>query len=181
MQSRSGFTGNGTETGTSGGSQTGVSASQGVERTEPKPVRAMDAGEFADRVMKFVHASVDREQSSLQMRLHPPELGSVRLTLSVKEGEVRLAMETSTEAARQVITQNLDTLRNTLVQQGYEVGRMDVSLAGSFSQPQNADRELNPGRPTGNAAAGPAEAESVAEDTPVARGSSARWHIDLVA
>ena len=125
-------------------------AAESVERGETsKPDAAaetpkLDMSRFVDRVVRFTRTMVGRDTSSLEMRLNPPELGSVRLAMTMKEGELRMTMQTTTEAARAVIAQHLDGLRTTLVQQGYDVARLEVSVGDSFIEQQAAQSDAQP-------------------------------------
>ena len=132
------------------GVMTAGPASETVERpagpeveTRPSGVRVDMAG-FVDRVVRFVRTMTSREESSVEMRLHPPELGNVRLSMSMNHGELRMTLETSTEAARQIIAGNVGQLRTTLAQQGYDVTRVDVSVGQGFAETQTSHSDPEP-------------------------------------
>ncbi|MGA2032789.1 MAG: flagellar hook-length control protein FliK [Thermoguttaceae bacterium] len=88
----------------------------------------------ADRV-RFVQRVEQAFQSisgggSLRLRLSPPELGSLRLEINVRNGELTAKVETDNSAARSLLLDNLPALRDRLAQQDIKIQQFDVSLAG---------------------------------------------------
>ena len=115
------------------------------------------------------------------MRLNPPELGSVRLTMTMNEGELRMSMQTTTESARQVIAQNLDGLRATLVEQGYDVARLSVSVGDGFAEQQAAQSDAQPRHHTRGQGGTMPEVETEAASDPVAVSLVNSRYLDMVA
>jgi len=147
----------------------------------PAAATELDPSRFVDRVVRFVRTMVGRNESSLEMRLNPPELGSVRLTMTMKEGELRMAMQTTTESARQVIAQHLDGLRATLVQQGYDVARLEVSVGGDFVEQQAAQSDAQPRHFTRGQGGAMPTTDGEAETEPVAVSLANSRYLNLVA
>jgi flagellar hook-length control protein FliK len=67
----------------------------------------------------------------IRMRLHPPELGAMRLDLVVRNGTVTARLQTETEAASQVLVDSLPALRERLAEHQIKVERLDVQWTGS--------------------------------------------------
>ena len=71
----------------------------------------------------------------IRVRLHPPELGSLQVTIRVERSEVTAAIEVESIGARQVLLDNLPKLQASLKEQGISIAdfRVDVVAPGDFS------------------------------------------------
>lgn len=92
----------------------------------PAPVE-IDSTRFLSRVARAFNAAQERG-GEVRLRLSPPELGSLRLQVSVQDGVMVARMETETEAARASLVSNLPALRERLAEQGIRVERFDIDL-----------------------------------------------------
>jgi flagellar hook-length control protein FliK len=97
--------------------------------------------QFIQRVARAFEAAADRG-GTLRLRLHPPELGSLRLELSLRRGAMTARLETETEAARTMLLDNLPALRQRLAEHQIRVERFDVQWTGPSAGdlPGQADR-----------------------------------------
>ena len=123
-----------------------TSSARGQETSGPGQV---DRVRFVQRVAGAFQAA-DGRGGSVRLRLHPPELGSLLLEVSVKGGSMTARLEVETNAARTILLDNLPALRDRLAEQEIRVGRFDVDLAdqsadGSPQQPaQNPQSHDHP-------------------------------------
>jgi flagellar hook-length control protein FliK len=78
-------------------------------------------------VAKAFQMAQERD-GKLHLRLSPPELGSLRLELSVKEGVMTATLEAETTAARKVLLDHLPALRDRLAEQNIRIERFDVDV-----------------------------------------------------
>ncbi len=147
-------------------------------RAGPPGSQLQDAGGLsqADRV-RFVQRvaeafrGVGDEGGTVRLRLSPPELGSLRIDITVRKGEMTARVETDTPAARNLLLDNLPALRDRLAQHDIKVQRFDVDFggrsAGQSGDPaaQYQDRATyrNPG---GQATQTSAAAEAKAQPAP---------------
>jgi flagellar hook-length control protein FliK len=124
-------------------------------------VHAQNAGESPElsmaervrlvgRVARAFHFAQERG-GTLQLRLSPPELGSLRLELNVKDGVLTASMETETAAARRLLLDHLPALRDRLAEQNVRVERFDVNVrdgnegqSGAFQQRQHGRQQERP-------------------------------------
>jgi len=123
------------------------------------------------------------------MRLHPSELGSLSLEVTVRDGVMTAKMETDTQAAKNILLDNLPALRDRLAQQDIKVQQFDVDYSGGNNDgsPQSADDQQQSnqrfaGRQAASQAAG--DAETASEDilhTPHARRLGEAAQLDFVA
>jgi flagellar hook-length control protein FliK len=97
---------------------------QSGDNSDGPPV---DPARFVSRVARAIETAQDRG-APINLRLSPPELGAMRLELSVKQGVMTAKVETETAAARQALLDNLPTLRDRLAEQNIRIDRFDVNV-----------------------------------------------------
>ena len=140
------------------------SAERGDGLTEVERVR------FVQRVARAFHSMGD-EGGEVRLRLSPPELGSLRLEVSMRDGVMSARLEAETASARNVLLENLPALRERLAEQNIKVERFDVDVrdeqrqapgeqfAGQHDEPRHGERDRSRGhevkRPTAIAPAAP--------------------------
>jgi flagellar hook-length control protein FliK len=88
---------------------------------------AAERGRFVGRVEGAIRAAHQRD-GRVQVRLSPPELGALRIELTVHQGALSARLEAETPAARNLLLDNLPALRERLAQQEVRVERFDVDL-----------------------------------------------------
>jgi hypothetical protein len=96
---------------------------------EPRAFAATDVNQarFVDRVARALRAAHGRTET-LRLRLHPPELGSLRIELRMQNGALSARLEAETTAAQSLLIDHAQTLRDRLVEQGVRIERFDVDL-----------------------------------------------------
>ncbi|OHB67130.1 MAG: hypothetical protein A2V70_11930 [Planctomycetes bacterium RBG_13_63_9] len=97
-----------------------------------QPQKAAESGQadrvrFVQRVADAFRAIGDRN-GSLRLRLSPPELGSLRLEISVRHGVMTARVEAETSTARNLLLDNLPALRDRLEQLDIKIQQFDVDL-----------------------------------------------------
>jgi flagellar hook-length control protein FliK len=105
----------------------GADAAQRAAPGQASELPRVDATRFVGRVAKAVQVAQERG-GALQLRLSPPELGSLRLELTVQNGVMTASLETETSAARQILLDHLPALRDRLAEQNIRVERFDVDV-----------------------------------------------------
>jgi flagellar hook-length control protein FliK len=95
--------------------------------SEQTSLATVDRARFVGRVSSALRLAQQRD-GQLQLRLSPPELGSLRLEISVKQGVLTASIETETAAARQVLLENLPALRERLAGQEIRIEQFDVDV-----------------------------------------------------
>lgn len=71
---------------------------------------------------------------SAKIVLHPPKLGTLKIQVQARDGVVWARFEPDSMAARHVLVQNQDVLRDALGRQGLELGGFEVSAGGADGQ-----------------------------------------------
>ena len=92
----------------------------------------VDQAQLIQRIAQAFEAAVERG-GSIHLQLSPPELGSLRVELTVRNGAMSARMETETDAARTILQDNLPALRERLAEHNIRVERFDVNLSGQSS------------------------------------------------
>ncbi len=107
-----------------------------------------DQQRFVERVARALQAAEGRG-GHLRLRLHPPELGALRLDVQVRGGVMHARIEAEQSAARTMLMDGLPMLRERLAEQGIRVEQFDVGVldqrAGGeqthFGDPQSNHRQ----------------------------------------
>lgn len=140
--------------------------------TEAEPVPTADRYRFVQRVSRAFQ-SARSSDSEIQLKLSPPELGTLRISISVEQGAVSAKVETETAAARNILLDNLPALRERLAEQEIRVEKFDVDVGRDGEQPDQQSRFDNEDRQherlphqTGTSTSdGSAATEGTTEDT----------------
>ncbi len=119
------------------------------EPSAGQPAVQIDSARLLQRVARAFHAAQQRD-GEMQLRLSPPELGSLRLQVQVGGGALTARLEAETSAARTAILDNLPALRERLLEQGVRIERFEVDLmqrhsggaGGMPDRPRDHDRSL---------------------------------------
>ena len=96
------------------------------ELTQPDQLRLLQ------RVARAIEAAPQRG-GFLRLRLRPPELGAMRLEVSLQGGHLTARIETETQQARNVLLEHLPQLRERLAEQGIQVEKFDVDVSSRDS------------------------------------------------
>ncbi len=115
------------------------------QEKEPEPMveaRATEIREIANQILERIRVVMKPEETSMEMVLHPEELGKVNLTVVSKDGTLTANFKVQNELARQAIESQLQTLKETLNAQGIKVEAIEVAVAGySFEQSKGSGED----------------------------------------
>lgn len=101
----------------------------------------VDEGRFAGRIVRGLTAMINQRGGSMTMRLDPPELGSLRVQMTIARGVVTAQFTASTAQAHALLEKNMATLRAALESQGLTVDRLNVQSAPASSSQEQAMNE----------------------------------------
>jgi flagellar hook-length control protein FliK len=90
---------------------------------EPEP-RSSDAN--IERIVRYLHTRIGKERSVATLRLDPPELGTIRLRMDLRNDQLSLEVETHTAAAQQLLADQAETLRRSLEVSGIHLERLEI-------------------------------------------------------
>lgn len=75
----------------------------------------------------------------VRLRLHPPELGSLQVTIRVEAQQVSASIEVEHASARDVLLSNLPQLQSQLADQGLNITQFDVKVVEPSQWSQGSD------------------------------------------
>lgn len=94
------------------------------------PAQAADSPDPArvafEKLVRAIRLNIGSRQSSATIRLHPPELGRVRVDVKMADSHVDLRVEVETPAARKIMASRLEALRAALTDHGLIPERVDL-------------------------------------------------------
>ncbi len=113
-----------------------------VASTPPLPV----ADQLSGPISAHLLARPSAGETELQIRLDPPELGTVKLKIVSTNGDVRAELHVSSEAVRRVVESQLPELRQKLDDAGVKVERFVVTADpnGGTARDDRNDRWREP-------------------------------------
>jgi flagellar hook-length control protein FliK len=83
----------------------------------------------------------------MRIRLDPPQLGALQVTVHVRDGVVTAAFETSSEEATKLLGHSLSQLKGMLESHGVSVDRLQVQQSPREEQPAtNRDSQQRRGQ-----------------------------------
>ncbi|TAA40312.1 flagellar hook-length control protein FliK [Corallincola spongiicola] len=131
------------------------------------------AGQLRERMMLMVAGGLNRAE----IRLDPPELGSMMVRVQVQNEQAQVQIVTQNQQAKEMLEQTLPRLRELLQQQGIALGDTEVSQQQSQQQ-QMEDSESDPALAWEQAQDEMLEAEI---DIPVIQRQIAQGRVDYFA
>lgn len=85
----------------------------------------------AGRILRGLTAMVGQNGGTMTMRLDPPELGALRIQMTISNGTVSANFAANEGAARSLLEQNMGQLRTALESQGLIVDKLSIQTAHS--------------------------------------------------
>ncbi len=145
-------------------------------------------GAFGSRIVRGLTAMINQRGGVMNMRLQPPELGDLRVQMSIAQGTVAAQFTVTSSQAEMLLNRNLAALRSALEGHGLRVERLAVQTTATepSSSARNdgaADRETDAREDTrhdagGRESRGRQERAAFAAAT---RASDADFAVDLGA
>lgn len=128
----------------------GTSAASADALAEAEPVPTVNRARFIQRVGGAIRSAQNRD-GEIHLQLRPPELGSLRIEIVVKQGVLTAQLETETAAAKIILLDNLPALRERLAEQDIRIEKFDVNVRDEGGQqpdhPGTEDRKANRPQP----------------------------------
>ena len=103
-----------------------------------------------DRIVRAAHTAVSRGSSRIQIRLEPPELGSMRIEIRHTSQGIQLQLQATDVRAHQLLQQHTNELRTALESAGLQTNQIDVELrpdlrnAPTYDQQQDQSPDQRP-------------------------------------
>lgn len=101
-------------------------AHQGKVLTLPSGTMVAEQEIFNQIVQRF-HLTTHLQNSRINLKLHPAELGELKIDLTIKEGSIRANVHAQSQHVQEILERNMPKLRTILEQQGFVVEEIVVS------------------------------------------------------
>jgi flagellar hook-length control protein FliK len=163
------------------------SADSGGTQPSAQSASSSGAGEvdrvrFLQRVSSAFRAA-DEQGGQIRLRLSPPELGSMRLELTMRNGTMTAHVQAETDSARNMLLDHLPQLRERLADHNIKIDHFDVELMNQSNSgtPQNFAGQRDTGYPLGQEGPrrAPNGAATAAALAPVANGRRLDGRLDV--
>ncbi len=137
------------------------------------PAQTRNSDTNVARMMRLIHTRMGKNRSVATMRLDPPELGTIRVHMDLRNDQLFLRVDTETSAARRLLAEQLDTLRHNLEASGIQLERVELRSPASSTQTPDSGTPYDTGTEADNrdgsadaGAAGSGEYEEPESSTP---------------
>lgn len=87
-----------------------------------------------NQVSRQIASSLGRGENHITIQLKPPHLGSVRIDMNIENSVLRVEMLTEHSSARDILISHIQELKESLIQQGVKLDRVDVQVSYNFGQ-----------------------------------------------
>lgn len=79
---------------------------------------------------------------SIQIQLHPDDLGKIKVAMHLRGDELRLQIEVASKAVETLLLNDHQTLKDLMGQAGYDIQDASISIAVSTADPNPSQRSL---------------------------------------
>ena len=116
---------------------------------EPQGVVTLPSGHqvaealVLDQVVTQMRGSADGESGQMVLRLHPAELGELKIDLVVEGDRLKAQLHAQTQQVQQVIERHLPRLRDALESQGLRLDQLQVSVSTEQGRGQQFQQQHN--------------------------------------
>jgi hypothetical protein len=105
----------------------------------PVPPEVRFASANHENIVTSMRAEVLPNGGSMRLRLDPPQLGALQVTVQVRDGLVTAAFETSNDEATRLLGHSLNQLKSVLESHGVAVDKLQVQQAPRDANPSGAN------------------------------------------
>jgi flagellar hook-length control protein FliK len=84
--------------------------------------------QVVDQVLQRIQLQGGNEQSRIVIKMHPEELGEVKLALTLEKDQLRAQLLTQNQQVQEVLEKHLPRLHEALSQQGVRLEDIQVSV-----------------------------------------------------
>jgi len=102
-----------------------------------------------DKIVTAIAGKLIPRGGTMQIRLDPPELGTLHVSVKVQDGVISASFQTSNDEATRLLSHTLGQLKQSLEMQGLSVERLQVHRA-SASEDSNSKSNQDGGRQGGD-------------------------------
>ena len=78
------------------------------------------------QILRVIRSQIGQDRSHVTMRLDPPSLGSIRITMDLQQSKLELRIETESPLAQRLLSGKADVLREALESSGITIERLEI-------------------------------------------------------
>ncbi|MFH0925101.1 MAG: flagellar hook-length control protein FliK [bacterium] len=119
----------------SSGKISNLNSQEGVKQTSPN-YQAQET-QVVDQIVKNITTSISSDKRELVVRLKPDELGTIQIKISIEGEKMKALIQTESEAIKGIVESNLNQLKNSLAEKGFNVEKFSVSVGNNFNSHSN--------------------------------------------
>lgn len=97
-------------------------------------MKTIDSSEVVKEISKLAS---DKDQRNIVLKLIPETLGKVKISLNITNNIIHAHAEVENEAAKFLMQNNIENLKQALVQQGMQLNSLNISLSNHQEQKSN--------------------------------------------
>jgi flagellar hook-length control protein FliK len=113
--------------------------------TQPAVVPAPTAADFAAanhaQIVNSVHTQLLPNGGTMRLRLDPPDLGAMQVTVRMRDGVMSAEFQTSNDQAAKLLSHSLGDLKTQLESQGMSVDKLHVTSAPQESRGKGGESD----------------------------------------
>ena len=141
--------------------KSGPTATRATRNTEQSSSKS-DAN--IERILRVVRGQITKDRATATIRLDPPELGRIKLHLDLRQDALSLRIDTQTGAARRLLSEQIESLRQGLEAAGVHLERVEIREPAAAVPGEQADvQQESDAQPGERDAAADGDAEHPAE------------------
>ncbi len=106
--------------------------SEAVRGNSGTQISAYQEAKLVQRVLRGVE-QLANGGGQVRLRLHPPELGSLQMSMRMEAGQVFAKLEVENTTARDALLNNVQTLKDRMAEQGMKVAAFEVEVSTDSS------------------------------------------------
>lgn len=137
--------------------------------------------ELAAQMQTQVGMMLARNMKSVDIRLDPPELGSMQVKLSVQNDQAAVSFVVSNQQAKDALENSLPKLKELLEQQGMQLADSDVQQQSSQSGQSQADEGQDVKGQSAQAGADSEQSELEQQEQMINRAINSPWNVSYYA
>jgi hypothetical protein len=94
-----------------------------------------------NQVGKQISRSILRGERVIRLQLKPPELGTVKIEMNIKDNILKLGMIAENSSVKELLLSNVHELKQALVEQGVKLDKLDIQINYNFGQSLSNSKE----------------------------------------
>ena len=125
--------------------------------------KEIDMQQTVDRIVKGARSAVSRNSSLLQIRLEPPELGTLRVQIRNGTDGLHLQLQATNQRAHELLQKHSSDLHTALEAQGFQTNQIEIQLRLDLRNDQQLDQQQQQMQDQGQHHQGKGEQESFSQ------------------